>query len=151
MSSKKRLALSLTATVLWLCVIYTLSSRPADVSHSESAYVLDILRQVEPSVTMRFVRKLAHFIEYFILGGLLYLDWRFWGRGRLWLPFAAGLAVAGSDELLQSFVPGRSAQLSDVLLDGSGVLCALLAALLLERLLHRRKERRQRGTGTEQA
>ena len=83
MRKRYALWLALGATVLWLCFIYTRSSKPAVVSDQESGWVLELLQRLIPSVSMRLVRKLAHFTEYAVLGGLLWLDLRLWGEGLL--------------------------------------------------------------------
>ncbi|MBR6119679.1 MAG: VanZ family protein [Oscillospiraceae bacterium] len=132
--------LALLATALWLWFIYARSAQPAAVSHEESGAVLGLLRKVLPFVDMLLVRKLAHFTEYAVLGALLWLDWRLLGRDGLLLPLGAGLLFAAGDELLQTFIPGRSGELLDVLLDFSGVLAAVLPA----RLIRKRKENKRR-------
>ena len=132
--------LALLATALWLWFIYARSAQPAAVSHEESGAVLGLLRRVLPFVDMLLVRKLAHFTEYAVLGALLWLDWRLLGRDGLLLPLGAGLLFAAGDELLQTFIPGRSGELLDVLLDFSGVLAAVLPA----RLIRTRKENKRR-------
>ncbi len=137
MRSRWKLWAALAATALWLGFIYARSAKPADLSHEESVSVLELLLKLFPSVSLLFVRKLAHFTEYFILGGLLYLDWRLLRRGGLWLPLAAGLLFAAGDEFLQTFIPGRSGAPLDVLLDFSGVAAAVLLALLLRRVRRR--------------
>lgn len=139
-----RLLAALAVTALWICFIYARSAQPAEQSGEESSRWLILLRRLIPSISLHAVRKLAHFTEYWILGALLALDWRLWGRGGFWLPLIPGLAVAASDELLQTFIPGRSGQLSDVLLDCFGAACAVLPVWLL----CRRKERSSSGTGS---
>lgn len=71
--------------------------------------------------------KLAHVVMY---GGLAFLVLRAvkWGdaaRGATWLPyslaFAASAILAVLDEWHQSFVPGRRASASDLLLDLVGI------------------------------
>jgi VanZ family protein len=77
-----------------------------------------------------FVRKAAHMTEY----GVLFCLVRFalaaslpaTGRLVASLSLVICLAYASSDEWHQSFVPGRSAQVSDVMVDMVGVLIALL-------------------------
>lgn len=96
-----------------------------------------------------FVRKGAHFTEYLILGLCLFCTVRDIGvynhRSRsaarvgvqagspvsktlqpgdprtFLLPWAIGALYAVSDELHQSFVPGRSCELRDMLIDACGV------------------------------
>ena len=122
-----KLLSALVVTGLWLWFIYARSAKPADVSDG------DLLIRLFPFINMKIVRKLAHFTEYFILGGLLYLDWRLLNRGRVILPLGAGLIFAAADEYLQTFIPGRSGEILDTLLDFCGVAAAVTAALLLRR------------------
>jgi VanZ family protein len=79
--------------------------------------------------TVLLVRKTAHLVEYAVLVVLLW-----WGfRGTVWTPpeprwsrRAAGAAMLGaivfaiSDELHQSFVPGRQGAVMDVIIDAIG-------------------------------
>lgn len=144
---KRRWALgfAVLATALWLWFIYSRSAKPAVVSHEESTAVLGLFQRVLPFLDLFLVRKLAHFIEYFILGALLWLDWRLSARGTMLLPLGVGLLAAGADEYLQTFIPGRSGQISDVLLD----FCGVAAAIVLAQLLWRRKERGAHANGSE--
>lgn len=141
MGKRWRLWLALGATVLWLWFIYARSAQPADISRAESEGVLELLLHVFPFLNMVIVRKLAHFTEFFLLGGLLYLDWSLLEKPALLLSALTGLLAAAADEFLQTFVPGRSGQLSDVLLDLFGVIVGAGLALLLRR----RKEAKGRG------
>lgn len=78
------------------------------------------------------VRKCAHLTEYGILSLLWLRAWRA-GRGGFvwnWGLAAVGIAVAVAiaDEVHQSFVPSRSGEVRDILLDATG---ALLAQILV--------------------
>ena len=76
------------------------------------------------------VRKGAHFSEYALMGFLWYL-WLHRVKFAPLLAFAATLAYSCSDEIHQLFVPGRSGEFRDVLVDSSGALCGILAAFVL--------------------
>ncbi len=115
-------------TVLWIGFILSRSMKPANESHMESQYYLSHLRALIPGVSMFFVRKAAHFIEFFVLGLLLYWDVILLWRRSVLISAFAGLLVAASDELLQRMIPGRSGELADVLLDFCGVVMACLLA-----------------------
>ena len=67
------------------------------------------------------LRKLAHATEYAVLGALLV---RATGRG--WLAFALGTLYAASDEIHQTFVPGRMGSPLDVAIDAIGVACGVV-------------------------
>ena len=47
------------------------------------------------------------------------------------VPWAAGTIYAGTDELHQMLIDGRSGQRSDVLLDSAGVMAGVLIAVLI--------------------
>lgn len=87
------------------------------------------------------VRKGAHMFLYFVLTGLLLLALRtlFRHNGRRAAATAALCALlAGLDEYHQTFVPGRSGELRDVLVDLSGGCVLLLLWWLLHRFLSHR-------------
>lgn len=75
------------------------------------------------------IRKLAHLTEFTALGMVLTGL-----TGRSLSALLLGAAAGAVDEYLQLFSPGRSAQVSDVLLDTLGVFVGILAVQLLCRL-----------------
>lgn len=78
-----------------------------------------------------FIRKLAHFTEYFGLGIFAYYAFDF--KLTLILCFI----VACFDETIQLFVTGRSGQISDVFLDSMGSTCCILLLKIKEKLYDR--------------
>lgn len=75
--------------------------------------------------------KGAHFVEYSILGALLFRAFRLSGGSRreaTLLSIALAAALAAGDEWLQSHVPGRTASLFDGLADLAGLLTGVLIA-----------------------
>ncbi len=128
--------------VLWMCLIFAFSSQPGNDSSRMSGGVTRIIESIAGFFninTGRFdlhliVRKSAHFLEYAILGALFFTafhsasgrpfpraGWRAGLRAQ-----AAGMGYAVTDELHQWFVPGRSCQVRDMLIDSCGVLLAVL-------------------------
>lgn len=107
--------------VFWLALIFFLSSQSR-------------LVEIESEIGDKFFFKGAHIATYAVL---MWLWWRALSASRQnqWptLLAALGLTVLYgiSDEIHQSYVPGRHAQAADVLFDTSG---ALLMLLLLRRL-----------------
>jgi VanZ family protein len=80
-----------------------------------------------------FVRKTAHFLEYALMAALLYgiaMVWGKSGKAAFLLVFALAVLLAVVDEWHQTFVPGRSGQASDVLIDSVGILSGMAALLL---------------------
>jgi VanZ family protein len=66
------------------------------------------------------LRKIAHTVEYAVLGALLVR-----ATGRTGLAFALGVLYAVSDEVHQTFVAGRMGSPVDVAIDAVGVACGV--------------------------
>ncbi len=91
------------------------------------------------------IRKSAHAAEYAVLAILLFLAL----RRRFWAAFALAAAYAASDEFHQRFVPARSGQISDVLLDSAGALAGLLLLAGVTFLVRGRAEKRRAENGAD--
>ncbi len=79
----------------------------------------------------QMVRKAAHVVLYLALGFSLRVCLESWLGKRKGLMIGSalmGIIYGATDELHQLFVPGRSGELSDVILDGTGVLAGVLLA-----------------------
>lgn len=90
------------------------------------------------------VRKIAHFAAYALLGFLIALllnEYRRTYRHIVICSVVFSSLYACTDELHQYFVPGRSAQFSDVVLDTFGALFGVLIAASIIVLIKKRKER----------
>ena len=96
--------------------------------------------QEEVEFLHHLLRKAAHFTEYLVLGSLgiaaLYQT-KLRYRPVLGLGFC--VTVASLDETIQLFVSGRSAQISDVLLDSVGALDGMVLFLIAKNLTIRWK------------
>lgn len=80
------------------------------------------------------IRKVAHFSEYTIVGILLMSlisTYNLRQKNRFLISIGIGFLYACSDELHQLFVPGRSAQFTDVLIDTSGVFMGCIIVFLM--------------------
>lgn len=70
------------------------------------------------------IKKTAHFIEFFILSWLIFYSLRHttgWSQAKIAAAaFALAVIYAASDEFHQSFVPGRTPRIRDVLIDTCG-------------------------------
>ena len=96
-----------------------------------------------PPVGLTFSDKLAHFTEYFVLGALVtFGSWRS-GSRLLNLPVAILLCAAfgAIDELHQSFVPGRSMDIYDVIADTIGASSGTSAMSIYYRKMQKRSLR----------
>ena len=114
-------------------------------SDAATSVIKDLLEAVfgtEFEINTNLIRKLAHFCEFAVLGFFAFFTFYFWGICKKWqlvvYPGATGLVVAGVDEVLQLFFEGRSAQITDVLLDVSGVLTAVLVLLAIISIINKK-------------
>lgn len=134
--------------VLGWAIVISLFSTHLFTADNTLRFILPILHWLCPGASrptlffMHFViRKCAHFVEYFLLSLLILRALR-GDRNELRLAWvmAAIVVVAGYaalDEFHQSFVPGRTAELSDVLLDtlaGAAAQVAVAFTLLWEKV-----------------
>lgn len=81
-----------------------------------------------------YVRKLAHFTEYFVLAVSVAVPLYVYGMRGIWLMLFAGAFCVGFaclDEYHQSFVAGRIASKKDVFIDSCGVFCGLIVTRIL--------------------
>ena len=87
----------------------------------------------------RIVRKLAHLTEFTILGSLLYtILRRYITYGTVIKTIGLGMLIACLDEFIQLFSPGRSSQLSDILIDTVGVVIGILVVKLAHYIRYKR-------------
>ena len=143
--------------ILYILFIFSNSLTPGDESSSQSGFVLELAKRCLAAVglgnvgiTEHFIRKLAHFSEYFILGALIiHVVKGFYhgAPGLSWAPvwLLAGVLVPLCDETCQLFTDGRSGQISDVWLDISGMICGSLIFLLISRWFGDGKRKGRRG------
>lgn len=89
------------------------------------------------------VRKGAHFSVYTALGISLFSAMLLTFKAKLlWLwAWLTAVLYAISDEVHQFFVPGRSMELRDVLIDSSGALLGILIVVLIRKIYIKRVSR----------
>ena len=91
------------------------------------------------------VRKLAHFSIYTALGmsatGFFLTFESISQRNRFLFAGILGCVYAMTDEIHQLFSPGRSGQVTDVLLDSLGVVFGIAIIYLVQKILFRKQKR----------
>lgn len=131
--SRKRLTVCLVLLGLMLTVIWGNSLLHGELSKKVSGFFGWLINGVVPDANAGsgeeghgLLRKVGHLTEFCLLG--LLLSWlvrmikkQKWQH--LCLPLLGGVAVAGVDETIQYFVPGRACRIGDVGIDTLG--CAL--------------------------
>jgi VanZ like family len=108
--------------IVWALVIFSFSANPA-VKTSE-VHWQDFV-----------VKKTAHLVEYFIFSLLLYralVNSQISKRNAVIYTLIAAFCYGATDELHQSFTPGREPRLRDVMIDATG---SLLFVLFLYKIM----------------
>ncbi len=142
--NNRKLKIHLLLTILMMIFIFVQSALPADVSQQESHIIVRVLTellQAKRETVSFLVRKGAHFTEYLVLGVCLFLTVRDFREQRklqsctrnagpavtsVFVPWVIGAAYAVTDEIHQYFVPGRSCEVRDMLIDACGTAAGVL-------------------------
>lgn len=143
----------LAITVAVMIFIFVHSAMPGEVSGSESRYFAEILASISGlsfEVAHFIVRKAAHFTEFTVLGICLaanFYDFKSRNeltkkdeslaklaivRHPLLAAWIAGTLYAGTDELHQLFVEGRSSEFRDVCIDSAGVVLGIAIVAIVK-------------------
>ena len=140
--------------VLWIILIFTLSVQTAEQSSGLSSKVTEIIvktvswvmpidtdvRAIDKMVKQfhNVVRKFAHAGLYFVLGALVANSFIQAGtKGFKAYVYALIFCIvyAVSDEAHQTFVAGRSGQVSDIIIDTAGAIVGISVRWMYKRIL----------------
>lgn len=151
--------ISLLPAVFLMVTIFFFSSKPAAESSESSMFFVTGIMQLYENVSNthyqdetkvqieknldHIVRKSAHFCEYALLAAAVAFHLRFRkqkGKLLFFLPVLVVFLYAATDEFHQLFIPGRSGQLGDVLLDTSGgAFGSLIFSLIVVFIISRKR------------
>ncbi len=140
---------SIVLLVCWMGFIFYLSSQNAEESSAVSGGFIQTMaekfypefnemppeKQQEEVASFQFiVRKCAHFAAFGLLGLLSFLTFISYTslkfKTRTFLCVFVSAVYAVSDEVHQYFVPGRSCELRDFLIDFGGIISSVLLCVL---------------------
>jgi len=136
----------------WMTLIFCLSAQTATQSSELSGGLIDKilnvfgreLSQFEIAMIdfMQFViRKSAHMFLYVVLAILVFLELSTYAVKRIFsITSLISICYAISDEIHQYFVPGRSCELRDVLIDTFGVIIGIAIVKIARNLANKTKE-----------
>ena len=149
MKHKLKLGILLVILLAVMAAIFLFSAQSAEESKTLSNGLLDRLGKYLSFLPWfradagNRIRKLAHFAEFSCLGLASFLffgELFFFGKERLRCIFAYSsvfcFLYSCSDEIHQIFVPGRSCEWKDILIDSSGALLGIFTAWLFVYLLN---------------
>ena len=153
--NKRRIGLWLLSAAVLLAVgfIFSNSLKNSAESYSDSDMLTDLFGPLVKAVfgeeadVSFWVRKAAHFAEFFILGVLACGAVTFVGRRLTGYAWFFVLAVAVIDEFIQKFT-GRTSAVSDVIIDFCGAASGCLVVIALHAVVSRfEKKRKNSQTG----
>jgi VanZ family protein len=140
--------------VIWMLLIFNLSSQPAQNSDKLSIGVTEKVVETVENVTPKtelnldslnhIVRKNAHFFIYLALAIWVQIALsknRIIGYKRLLLVIGICVLYASSDEYHQLFVAGRGAQVKDVFIDSAGAIVGIVVYRIVNRFLSKKKRK----------
>lgn len=141
-------------------IIFGFSSQDGEKSGSISKRITEKIATLIPQIqeksklekenimnTMeRIIRKMAHFSIYTLVGLLLMTlvsTYNIKEKNRLIITLTTGIIYASSDEIHQSFVPGRSPMITDIVIDTMGVILGILLIILGKKIIKKYRENKQ--------
>ena len=137
--------------ILWIAVIFFLSSSQGSFSET-SRIIRPILEFLFPTASPEaitfyhgVIRKLAHFMEYAVLGLLAFRGFALSNRFPIVLAIGLSALIASVDESMQSLNPKRTGSPLDVAIDLAGSVAGVILATAIHRR-HRTKPPNQAST-----
>lgn len=135
--------------VFWMGFIFVNSHMDSTVSDKESKIVTKVAinkKNDEINSYNKIVRKCAHVTEYMVLSLLIYnvlvvFDTK---KSKMIITFLGTSIYAMSDEFHQLYIPGRSGEVRDVLIDMIGFIVAILIIYVLKWLWRKKNEKRNK-------
>ena len=143
-----RIPISYILLLSWTAVIFLLSNEGHDISSGRSDTFVYALQSAgitwQVDLLTFLVRKSAHISAYFILGILLFNLLKEYGLGVkkiIFISIAIAMLYACTDELHQMFVPGRSGEVRDVLIDTAGAAVGVVVYAALSSRFYKKSEK----------
>jgi VanZ family protein len=155
---RRNLLISWIPTVAWLCLLAAFSTDTFSAEHTGNilekvlhALFGEISRQRFDAIHF-LIRKSAHFCSYGALSAFAFFSWRAtlpalkaWSARWSGLALLLTLVAASADEFHQSFLPSRTSNPRDVMLDMVGALFFQIAIAIGLRLFWPDKVREVNG------
>lgn len=112
--------------ILWMLVIFLLSNQTGSESTGLSdKLICSMMSNCNPDIYSFIVRKIAHFMIYFILGIFTIMNFKL-SKENIINALLICVIYAFSDEIHQMFINNRSGELRDIIIDSIGSLSSIL-------------------------
>ena len=129
----------LVLSIIWMAIIFYMSNQPSSISSAQSGNFIELLKNtpiigtvlktlLESDSAQFVIRKSAHMLSYATLAVLWFMalhDNEKNIRKTSIIAFIITFIYACTDETHQLFIPGRSGEFRDVLIDSTGALIGL--------------------------
>lgn len=141
--------LSIILLIIWMAIIFVFSAESADESAETSGEIIQIFveqifekpTQTQIDLLQPIIRKSAHFVLY-TLGGIIICNLFNVYKIKYAKIVSAlfGIIYAIIDEVHQSYVPGRSAEIRDILIDAVGIILGIIIVSNIKYIRDRKKD-----------
>ena len=135
---RKKICIALA--IIWMGVIFYMSNQPASISSIHSGNTINIISKLpiignimdyltSINIGEFIVRKCAHMFSYCILAIFLFMSvYEDNIKKAIIIAFLGTFLYACSDEFHQLFIPGRSGEFRDVMIDSTGGIIGIVCA-----------------------
>ena len=140
---RKKICIALS--ILWMGVIFYMSNQPATISSIHSGNTISLISKLpligdimehlmSINIGEFIVRKSAHMFSYCLLAILLFMSvYEKDIKKAIIVAFIGTFLYACSDEFHQLFIPGRSGEFRDVMIDSLGGTIGLILIRFIAR------------------
>lgn len=152
--SKVKKIINLILIIFWMIMIFSFSNQigtnSSGLSNKVTEKIVSILHitkgctpENEKKVIKNIehiIRKLAHYSVYALGGFLIYIElYQFKIKliNRILITQLLGSIYACTDEIHQLYIPGRSGEIRDVIIDSCGIFAGILVAIIIITLIER--------------
>lgn len=160
---KKIIRIILVILIILNCMmIFNFSAEKSEKSDETSGRVVNTIIEINPRTKnlnqkekeiqkekiVKPVRKTAHFSIYCTLGLLIYMflsTYDINSKKKILISIMLSIIYACSDEIHQLFIPGRSGQIKDVLIDSAGASFGIIIGIIVLNIINKGKEINQNG------
>lgn len=154
----KRIILAILI-IIWATIIFMFSHQPSEQSSNISIKTTNVLLKFIPNINQKesfflelvekinpIIRKLAH-LSIYTIGGVLLLTFvntfEISKNRKSYLALITGVLYAISDEIHQYFIPGRSCEIRDVLIDTLGLIIGILLSWLIIKKIEKTRKKKE--------
>ena len=153
---KYKKIISILLLIAWMVMVFMFSHQGSETSSGTSGNTIRfVLEKLNITQNMNeqekielidnlqpYVRKLAHFSAYTLGGILSYItvsQYNITKKRKIIIALIICVAYSITDEIHQSFIPGRSCELRDVIIDSSGALFGIALISFFKKIKSLRK------------